>query len=39
MNYIAGFGYDKGDDHYHYGIYVKRVLIVVFSNIHVKDQA
>ena len=35
--YCRHYSYNKGDDHYHYGFYAKRVLIVVFSNVHVKD--
>ena len=37
MNYIAGIGYDKGDDHYYCGSYAKHILIVAFSDAHVKD--
>ena len=37
VNYIAAIGYDKGDDHYHYGFYAERILIVAFYDVHVKD--
>ena len=36
MNYVAGIGYDKGDNNYHYSFYAKRVLIVAFSEVHVQ---
>ena len=37
VNYKVGIGYDKRDDHYHYGFYAKCVLIFAFSDVHVKD--
>ena len=37
VNYIAGIGYDKRDDHYHYGFYAKSVLIVAFSDVYAKN--
>ena len=38
MNYITDIGYDKGDDHYHCSFYAKRILIIAFSGVHVKDK-
>ena len=35
-NYIAGIGYDKEDDYYHYGFYAKRFLIAAYFDVHVR---
>ena len=36
-NYLADIGYDKGDDHYHYGFYAKCVLIIDSSDVLVNN--
>ena len=37
VDYVTGIGNDKGDDHHHHDFYAKRVLIVAFPDVHIKD--